>query len=223
MKRNVIKAVIFDMDGLMFDTERIAACAWQQIAGEMGFEITEERLRQLRGRNLEGGRKLFQEWYGGQVSYDEGRKRRAAYVNQYIEEHKMPVKEGLLELFGYLKEKGYRKAIATSSSRETALWYFEKAGLEFDFEISVCGGEVERGKPAPDIFLEAVRRLSVKAEECLVLEDSFNGVRSGAAAGCQVIMVPDMQEADDEMRGLCLGICRTLSEVKEYLKGEQNI
>lgn len=222
MERTKIKAVIFDMDGLMFDTERIEACAWHQISEEMGFEITEENLRQLRGRNLEGGRKLFQEWYGGRVSYDEGRKRRAAYVNRYIEEHGTPVKEGLLELFLYLREKGYQKAIATSSSRETAIWYFEKAGIAFDFEISVCGGEVEQGKPAPDIFLEAVRRLGLRGEECLALEDSFNGVRSAAAAGCQVIMVPDMQQPDEEIRGLCLEICRNLSEAKQYLDEEQN-
>ena len=217
MKEYRIKTVIFDMDGLMFDTERIAAQAWQETAGQMGFEITEERLRQLRGRNVIGGRKLFRQWYGDRVSYDEGRRRRALYVNRYIEEHGTPVKDGLAVLLDFLETHGYRKALATSSGRDTAVWYFQKAGLEFSFDVSVCGGEAANGKPAPDIFLKAVEKLGLRPGECLVLEDSFNGVRAAAAAGCPVIMVPDLQEADEEIKGLCWKVLGSLKEVVDYL------
>ena len=184
-----IKAVIFDMDGLMFDTERIAAVGWRYAGEKLGFEITEQELCQLRGLNVIAGRKLFHTWYGDRVTYDEGRSLRAAYVKQYIEKHGTPVKDGLEDLFAYLTSHGYQKAIATSSSRETAERYFQSAGLAFDLEQSVCGTEVAVSKPAPDIFRKAAEKLNLKPEQCLVLEDSYNGVRAGAAAGCQLSLI----------------------------------
>ena len=218
-----IKAVIFDMDGLMFDTERIAAVGWRYAGEKLGFEITEQELCQLRGLNVIAGRKLFHTWYGDRVTYDEGRSLRAAYVKQYIEKHGTPVKDGLEDLFAYLTSHGYQKAIATSSSRETAERYFQSAGLAFDFEQSVC---VAVSKPAPDIFRKAAEKLNLKPEQCLVLEDSYNGVRAGAAAGCQVVMIPDIQEPDEEIRKLCRKVCRNLREVIPVLenrsKNDQN-
>lgn len=218
-----IKAVIFDMDGLMFDTERIAAMGWRHAGEKLGFEITEQELCQLRGRNVIAGRKLFHMWYGDRVTYDEGRSLRAAYVKQYIEKHGTPVKDGLEDLFAYLTSHGYQKAIATSSSRETAERYFQYAGLAFDFEQSVCGTEVAVSKPAPDIFRKAAEKLNLKPEQCLVLEDSYNGVRAGAAAGCQVVMIPDIQEPDEEIRKLCRKVCRNLREVIPFLENRSKI
>lgn len=214
---NKIEAVIFDMDGLMFDTERVAAQGWKMAGEQLGFHISETKLRQMRGRNVIAGRALFQEWYNGRISYDEARDIRTAYVTEYIEEKGTPVKDGLPELFRYLKENGCRKAIATSTQRETAEWYFAHASLPFDFEVSVCGTEIKNGKPAPDVFLTAAAKLGLPPERCLVLEDSFSGVRAGAAAGCSVIMVPDLQEPDEETASLCLAVCRTLREVPHYL------
>ena len=212
-----IDAVIFDMDGLMFDTERVAARGWKRAGEQLGFTISENELRQMRGRNVIAGRALFQEWYQGRISYDEARSVRTAYVTEDIEKEGTPVKEGLPELFKFLKEKGYRKAIATSTQRETAEWYFSHASLPFDFEESVCGTEIKKGKPAPDVFVAAAEKLGLPPERCLVLEDSFSGVRAGAAAGCSVIMVPDLQEPDEEISSLCLAVCRTLREVPSYL------
>lgn len=213
----MIKAVIFDMDGLMFDTERIAAEGWKSAGKQLGFSIDEPQLRQMRGRTAAAGKQLFKEWYGDKISYDEGRKIRTAYLERYIRDRGTPVKEGLTDLFQYLKEHDLPKAIATSSSRETAVWYFERAGLKFDFEQSVCGGEIANGKPAPDVFLKAAEKMGFSPEECLVLEDSFSGVRAGYAAGCHVIMIPDLQEPDEETRKMCDAVYGTLKEVIAYL------
>lgn len=213
MENAIIKAVIFDMDGLIFDTERIAAKGWKSAGRQLGFTIDEPQLCQMRGRTASAGRQLFKEWYGDSVSYDEGRKIRTAYLEQYIRNHGTPVKTGLKELFAYLKENGYPKALATSSSRETAVWYFECAGLDFDFDQSVCQGEVVNSKPAPDIFLKAANKLGLPPENCLVLEDSFSGVQAGTAAGCHVIMVPDLQEPDSKVCDMCDMVCRTLQDV----------
>lgn len=213
----MIKAVIFDMDGLMFDTERIASEGWKEAGKQLGFSIDEQQFRQMRGRTAAAGRQLFREWYGEGISYDEGRKIRTAYLEQYVREHGTPIKDGLVELFQYLKEHAIPKAIATSSPREMAVLYFERAGLEFDFDQSVCGAEITNGKPAPDVFLKAAGKLGFSPEECLVLEDSFSGVRAGYAAGCHVIMIPDLQEPDEETRKMCDAVYGTLKDVIAYL------
>lgn len=217
MEKKAIQAVIFDMDGLMFDTERLAAVGWKRAGEALGFSITERELQMMRGRSAREGRRLFSEWYQGRVEYEEAKKYRTAYVNQYIEEHGTPVKEGLLELFSYLKKQGIPKAIATATSRENAIWYFERAGIPFDFEESVCGAEVENGKPAPDIFLAASQKLNVKPPYCLVLEDSLSGVEAGCAAGSQVIMVPDLAQPGDSLKKRCLAVCKNLTDVISYL------
>lgn len=216
-KPSIIKAVIFDMDGLMFDTERVAAEGWKSAGRQLGFSIDEPQLRQMRGRTAAAGKQLFKKWYGESISYDEGRKIRTAYLEQYVRDQGTPVKDGLIELFHYLKEQNIPKAIATSSTRETAIWYFERAGLPFDFNQSVCGGEIANGKPAPDVFLKAAEKLGFAPEECLVLEDSFSGVRAGHGAGCHVVMIPDLQEPDEEIRGMCDAVYGTLGEVVGYL------
>lgn len=217
MKNRKIKAVIFDMDGLMFDTEHLAADGWQKAAKELGFTIGEDKLCLLRGISPAQCRELFIKWYGDGRIYDEGRKIRVAYVQQTIRDQGIPVKPGLTALFAYLKENHYQKAIATSSSRETTLWYFEMANIPFDFDRSVCGAEVTACKPAPDVFLKSAEVLGLAPAECVVLEDSFNGVRASAAAGCHTIMIPDIQQPTPEIRNMCDAVCKSLQDVPEYL------
>lgn len=209
-----IEAVLFDMDGVIFDTERLAAQGWKYAGKCLGFEITDDQISLNRGRDIRSGSELFAGWFGRDFPFLEARKLRTDYVNSYIKENGMPVKPGIRGFFAKLKAQGIKKAIATSTDRDTVKWYFREAGIPFDFEAAVCGGEVRNSKPAPDIFLEAARRLGVKPQHCLVIEDSPSGVRAGAAAGCKVVMVPDMTEPDDEMRELCYGIARSVLEVE---------
>lgn len=213
-----IEAVIFDMDGLIFDTERLAACGWKEAGTQLGIPITDVEIGQIRGRNIASSRKLFREWYGEAVDYDVVRAIRTAYVNRVVEEQGTPVKPGVRTLMAYLKEQGIRRALATSSQREVAERYFRLAQLPMDFDASVCGTEIQNGKPAPDVFLLAAEKLGTAPECCLVLEDSPNGIRAGSAAGCHVIMVPDMDAPTEELAGLCDTVANTLEDVIGWLE-----
>lgn len=219
--RKGIEAVIFDMDGLIFDTERLAACGWREAGRKLGILITDVEIGQIRGRNITSSRKLFREWFGDSVNYDEVRAIRTAYVNRVVEEHGTPVKPGVERLMRYLKENGIKRALATSSQREVAEKYFRLAELPMEFDASVCGTEIQNGKPAPDVFLLAAKKLETAPEHCLVLEDSPNGVRAGAAAGCQVIMVPDLDAPTEALVGLCAEVAGTLEEVIAWLEQDE--
>ncbi len=208
------------MDGLMFDTERLALEGWMLAAGKLNIALSEEQIASLRGLLPEVSRQKFIGWFGDGAIYDKGRDIRKAYVEQWIEEHGMPVKKGLFELLEYLKEKQIRTAVATSTNRPAAEHYWACAGVEPYFDASVCGSEVKQGKPAPDVFLTAAARIGCAPEECLVLEDSPNGVRAGHAAGCTVAMVPDLDAPDVECRALCDYVLEDLGQVIRILEAQ---
>lgn len=213
-----IKAVLFDMDGLVFDTEKLAEQGWLQ-AGEMfGFPMTVKETALIRGRNALASRRLFQEWYGESDFFEKGKEIRNSYILDYIRENGMPVKEGMHELLKYLKEHNIKTALATSTQRESVEEYFKYTDLPYAFDITVCGTEVENGKPAPDIFLTAAEKLQVRPAQCLVLEDSPNGIMAGHAAGCKVIMIPDMDDPEEKILKLCTKVCQNLRDIITYLE-----
>lgn len=217
MNKLDIQAVLFDMDGLMFDTERLAAEAWRQLGNELGFDLDSQKLAQLRGRSVNDGRDMFRQWFGNKVDYDEAREKRQHYVNQKLRSEGLPLKPGLIELLAFLDENGYRKAMATSTIKKTAEGYLEMAGLTGYFDEIVFGDEVKKCKPRPDIFLGAAEKLKVSPLNCLVLEDSYQGIAAGSAAGCSVIMVPDQDEPTQEIRNVCTKICDSLLDVIKFL------
>lgn len=214
----MIRGVLFDMDGLMFDTERLAVDGWMEAARQLEIPLSREQTMSLRGLLPEVSRKRFAEWFKDADVYDKGRDIRKAYVEEQIEKYGIPVKKGLYELLEYLRDHGYHIAVATSTSRESAKHHWERAGVEQYFEASVCGSEVKAGKPAPDVFLTAAARIGCEPGECLVLEDSPNGVRAGRAAGCVVAMVPDLDQPDDECRALCDYVLEDLGKVIPVLE-----
>lgn len=214
----MIRGVLFDMDGLMFDTERLAVDGWMEAARQLEIPLTREQTMSLRGLLPEVSRQRFIGWFGDGEIYDKGRDIRKAYVEQQIEEHGIPVKKGLFELLNYLREHGIHMAVATSTSRQSAERHWERAGVDQYFEASVCGSEVKAGKPAPDVFLTAAARIGCEPGECLVLEDSPNGVRAGRAAGCIVVMVPDLDQPDEECRALCDYVLEDLGKVIPILE-----
>lgn len=213
----MINALIFDMDGLMFDTERLMKAGWEEACREMGFTLTEYHLSQMRGGTRERSSRLFEEWFHGTVDYDQGRAIRTRYQRDHIEKYGVPVKKGLMELLTYLKERRIPAAVATSTARKEASRYWDMAGVTPYLTASVCGDEVTKGKPDPEIFLTAAKKLKTPPAQCLILEDSLNGIRAAKAAGALSCMVPDLTPADDGIRPFCDIICEDLSQVIPYL------
>ena len=211
------------MDGIIFDTERLAVDAWKMAGKDFGIDVGESYSGQFRGGNVIRGKQLFDSWFHGVPDYAEIRRHRDRYQREMIENGKLLVKKGYPELKQYLKEKGIKTCLVTSTLREYAKRNFEVAGLPFDFDNALCGTEIENGKPAPDVYLAAASMTGVRPGNCLVLEDSENGVKAGYAAGCSVIMVPDLDCPTPELEKMCIGICADLLEVLEKLKeGEES-
>lgn len=214
-----IKAVIFDQDGVMFDTERMAAKAWEQAGSELGIEVLETFLCTIRGMNYQDATARFEAWFGAQgVDYEELRRRKKEYFTRMRKELPLPVKPGLHELLAYLKEQGYQIALATGSTKEYSMENLREAGVEEYFEYIISGDMVEHAKPSPDIFLKSAQVLGERPEHCLVLEDSLNGVEAGICGGFVTVMVPDMTQPDAALAGRVDKVCESLLEVKAWLQ-----
>ncbi|MEM7134059.1 MAG: HAD family phosphatase [Chloroflexota bacterium] len=212
-----IHAVIFDMDGLMLDTERIAQEAWQQAGQEWGFELPDEIYLQAVGRTAKDTGMIFRSAFGPDFPFDAMYDRKQALLHQAIEEGNVPTKPGLFELLDFLEERQMPKAVATSTARPVALTKLTKTKLLGHFPVIVCGNEVAIGKPAPDIFLVAAEQLGANPATTLVLEDSVAGIKAAHAAGMIPVNIPDLKEPSDEVRALAYRILSNLHEVKNLL------
>ncbi|WP_313132047.1 HAD family hydrolase [Anaerocolumna sp.] len=212
------KAVIFDMDGTMLDTERLASIAWKRAGEELNYPITEEILSQVRGRNLTDSIRIFSEIFGTDQVYKNAKVLRDRYVADMIKQDGVPTKKGLFELLSFLKDTNIKMAVATSSKSEIAKKHLTGVGIYNYFEAHIYGDMVAKSKPNPEIFLLAARELKVETHECLVLEDSKSGIRAGKNAGMYSILIPDMTPPDKEMAEDASLICKDLMEVLEILK-----
>ncbi|WP_077612691.1 HAD family hydrolase [Clostridium sp. Marseille-P2415] len=215
----MIKAVIFDMDGLMFDTESLYDIAWEHAGRQFGYEITPEDLKPMRGVNQTVVKELFFKRFGQDFDFMKIRQSRIDYMEQYIRAHGLPHKPGLMELLKFLKENGYQIAVATSTYKDPADRYLTTEGIADYFDVCVYGDMAAKSKPDPEIYLEAVQRLGRMPDECLVLEDSPNGILAGSNAGCPVIMIPDCIQATKEEERRAVKILPSLSQVILYLEG----
>ena len=218
-----IKAVLFDMDGLMVDTESLATEAFIHSAKKQGYDMTKEETLLVLGFTTKS---IYEFWENYFKNSDVSGKQLVDDHYKYIENilfttgpRKMPYIEELLK---YLKESNYKVAVASSSNMDHIINNMEKTGLKKYIDEFASGAEVENGKPAPDVFLLAAERLGVKSEECLVLEDSKAGVLAGSSAGAKVIMVPDMFKPDEECKERTYRIVGNLGEVISILEEKNN-
>ncbi|MCL2451804.1 HAD family phosphatase [Candidatus Saccharibacteria bacterium] len=219
MSKKSIKAVIFDMDGLMFDTDRLTMLLWQKICDSTGHDFTEEFWASMQGFNSEAFKRAFIERFGTDFDYDNKRKMRREMEEDHIKTKGVPVKNGLHQLLEYLKSKQIKMAVATSRKADIALNWLKQANVEQYFDVKVFGDDVKRSKPAPDIFLKACEELSVKPEETIVLEDSPNGIIAAYRAGTKPVMIVDFIDPTDEIRStLYTEPLNSLSEVAAVLK-----
>ena len=205
-----IKAVIFDMDGVITDTEKLLVKYWRQAADEMGFDMTYEQALNLRSLAARYAEPYLKELFGESFSYRKVRSRRKELMEEDIERNGIKLKPGLSELMAYLKKHGYKTAIATATDFDRAVDYLEKAGVYGSFDQLCCGPMVEHGKPEPDIYLYAAEKLGVEPNQCIAVEDSPNGILSAHRAGMHPVMVPDLTQPDRELLKLIYRRCDDL-------------
>ena len=196
-----LRAAIFDMDGLLFDTEHLFLTYSKVAKDEMGFSIPEELHIETIGRTVEDTRKIFLEYLGQDFPLDTFLVRTKELVDEHVERYGMPVKPGAVELLRELRRYGVMIILASSSPVCSIEENLAVANMRSFFDLIVSGEEVEHGKPAPDIFLLAAERGGVAPEECLVFEDSNNGALAGCAAGMRTVMVPDVKPPTPQVRG----------------------
>ncbi len=211
-----IRGAIFDMDGVLFDTERIYQQIWQKIAAARHVELDSSFPTMASGTNGARLRQIVEHYY--QVS--DGTDIIKECMEKVKEELKIhvPMKEGVLEILHFLKERKIPVAVASSNSIQQIEFNLEKADIRGYFTEIVSGRQVPHGKPAPDIFLYAAKRIEREPKECLVFEDSKNGVRAGYEAGCMTIMVPDIVEPTPDIIPCCFRICASLTEAQREIE-----
>lgn len=214
----MIKAVIFDMDGLILDTEKHLVKYWCQAANEAGFPMQREHALNIRSLARKFAIPYLQGEFGESFDYVKIRSRRMELMAQELSRTGLELKAGVKELLAYLKEKGIPAAVATATDFERTKDYLTRVGIFDSFDRIVCATMVESGKPKPDIYIYAAQQLGLPPEECMALEDSPNGVRSAAAAGCVTVMVPDLTQPDEELNRLIFAKADSLSDVAEIIE-----
>lgn len=216
-----MKAIVFDMDGVLFDTEVVCMKAWMAVAEENQMPGMEEVFPQCIGLNANDSRRIVLNAYGEDFDYVGFRERTSDWFRKYIEENGLPMKPGVGELLDWLKGSKYAVGLASSTRGESVRSHLKMAGIEDSFMTVVTGDMVEHSKPLPDIYLRACAGIGVNPKEAYAIEDSPNGIRSAFAAGMKPLMVPDMIAPDKEMHRLSHRIFKNLQEVLAYLKDEE--
>ena len=214
----MIQGAIFDMDGLMFDTERLSNEGWLQAAKELNYPTTAITVAKIRGTNIATSKQIFKKEFGNTVDFEAALDVQHRYIDKVIEENGVPVKPGLFVLLKYLKENGIKLAVATSTARERAERFLKKALVYEYFDTLAFGDEVKNGKPAPDIFLLAAEKLSLHPENCVVFEDSPHGIKAAYGAKTKVIGVQDLAEFDETVYKMLNYDCKTLSDAIPLIK-----
>lgn len=208
------------MDGLMLDTERLLVRFWRQAAGEYGYEMTVRHVLDIRSLSRKYAVPQLKGIFGEQFEFEQIRARRIELMNAYIEENGFEVKKGLFELLEYLKSGDYKIAVATATDRERTSEYLRRIDALEYFDEIICGDMVKNGKPEPDIYLAAAEKLGFAAEECAALEDSPNGIKSAYAAGCRVIMIPDLSLPDDSVAPMLSAVYESLDKAVDFFEKE---
>jgi len=213
-----VEAVIFDMDGLLLDSERLYRKAILESAAHMGFEFPDDFYATLVGIPGKECEILIQNWFGAEFPMAAFRQRCRSRLDLLFEPG-IPLKAGASELLAHLDQRGLLKAVATSTGRRTAESHLQRAGVLHRFDALITRDETDHSKPHPDPYLKAAAKLGIAPNRCLTLEDSYNGVRSAHAAGTMTVMVPDLLSCTDELRGLCVAVVKDLHEVRDILLG----
>lgn len=215
----MFKAVVFDMDGVITDTEKLYRRYQLEEGRSRG--ITDEEMEQvclaIAGGNKYANKPKFEAIVGRDIDYFEYREKMMARMDAHIREHGVELKTGVKEILKYLKDKGVKIGLATSTVRDRATGYLVDHDIYKYFDKLIFGDMVPNGKPAPDIFLKACEELGVSPDETIAVEDSINGIKSAYAAGTYPVMVVDLIEPNDDIKPLAKKIYRVITDIKELV------
>jgi HAD superfamily hydrolase (TIGR01509 family) len=213
-----IRAAIFDMDGLLFDTESIARWAWKQALASHGYMMSDDFYKEFVGRDLSWREKILKQRYGNNFPFDAITTQRIEIGDRRELQEGLPLKTGVLDLLYQLNHLGIVVALATGTSRSRTIRRLTNAGIPHYFTTIVTSEDVAEGKPAPDIYLEASRRINVAPVQCVVFEDSCVGIEAAFSAGMYPIMVPDIEQPSPEIRCLAYQVLDSLEQASELLE-----
>ncbi len=217
-KKRPIRGVLFDMDGVILDTERLYARFWQEAAISLGYPMTRQQALGMRSLNREAGQTKLTEYFGPGISHHEVRMKRIELMDAYVSTHGVDPMPGVGEILAYLKERGIPCAITTSSPMERVEDYLGRLGYLQCFDCICTGYEVPHGKPEPDIYLYGAQCLALRPEQCLAVEDSPAGIESAFRAGCKTVMIPDQDAPTEELEQMLYAKADSLLDLPDLLE-----
>ncbi len=208
-----IRGILFDMDGLVLDSEKLYCRFWAEAAQSYGYPMTFRQGMGMRALSSQMGQEKLESYFGPGIDYRQVRARRIELMDAYIAAHGIGLKPGIRELLDHLQKRGIRCAITSSSPKDRIQKYLSVHGLDARFDALCSGHEVKKGKPEPDIYLYGAQVLGLKPEECLALEDAPAGITSAFRAGCRPVIVPDLDEPAGETLEQCFARADSLLDV----------
>jgi HAD superfamily hydrolase (TIGR01509 family) len=211
-------AVVFDMDGVIFDSERAVMNCWIELANKYGIENIEKPYLACTGTTMKKTKEIMLEAYGENFPYDAYAKEASLMYHEKYDGGRLPMKIGVVELLTFLRQEDKKIALASSTRRMTVISQLEDAKILDFFDTVICGDMVENSKPAPDIFLKACHELGTRPERTYGIEDSYNGIRAAYAGKLRPIMVPDLLPSNQEMEEITEIVLDNLLDVVDYLR-----
>ena len=213
-----IRGVLFDMDGLVLDSEKLYSRFWREACLFYGHDMSYEQSLKMRALNRHLGEAMLKSFFGPDTDYIKLRTKRIELMDAFVEQEGVELKPGIRELLDHLQERKIPAAIASSSPLPRIRSHLSRHGLDVRFAALCSGHDVENGKPAPDIYQYAAKQLGLKPEECMALEDAPSGITSAYRAGCLTVMVPDQDQPSEETAAMLYAKADSLSDILELIK-----
>lgn len=213
----MIRAVIFDMDGTLIDTEKYYRVLWPKALAAFGYHMTDAQALAMRSLGRPFAIRQLKDWFGEELDYTAVRETRKRLMEEQLNRDGVALKPGVRELLRALKERDLLTAVATASDMERTETYLKKTGLYDSFDKLISAVMVKEGKPSPDIYRYACEQLGERPSDCMAVEDSPNGVLSAYRAGCKVVMAPDQTQPDEELAPYLYARVDTLADIVSFL------